>query len=139
MKLKPDCIRDVLLQVEKLHTITVREDGDVAFGALMIDDLYEALPKYNKEDIFYTVYNLGQAGLLDISLSHGDDSVTFCAITCITYDGHQLLEKIRDTKRWTLIRSILSPIRDYSLDAINQAANGAASGAITAALAQLGF
>lgn len=131
MKLNPDCIRAVMMEIEKRHIITVNDDNDVTFEILWIEALYEALPEYTKEDIFYSVHNLEQAGYVSTSSHTGDDAIDMCAINFMTYEGHEFLDKIRDPERWKAVKSIMGAVRAFALDAVNQAANGIASAAIS--------
>lgn len=98
MKLNNDCIRAVMLEIEKRHKVTVDEENNASFDTLWIDELYDALPQYTKEDIFYSLYNLDQAGYVSISTDSGDDAITMCAINYMTYSGHEFLEKFAITK-----------------------------------------
>lgn len=120
MKLNPDCIRDVMLEIEKRHKVTIDEENNASFEMLWIDELYEALPKHSKEDIFYTLYNLDQAGYVSISTDEGDDAVTMCAINYMTYSGHEFLEKIRTPKVWKHIMKAGQAVGSFSLALMNQ-------------------
>lgn len=132
MKLNADCIRAVLLKIEEQHQITVDEEGGVSIETLDVEDLYPLLPDFSKEDIFYSLFNLDQAGYVELySLDAGDEIVMY-GIRYMTYAGHEFLDKIRDPERWTKVKSITSAARSFALDAINQAANGVASAAINA-------
>lgn len=131
MKLNPECIRSVLLEIEKQHEIHITDENDVVFEPLWIENLYKTLPKYSKEDIFYTLFNLDQAGYISSNLLDGDDTVQMYAVNYITFEGHEFLEKIRTEDQWKTLKGILGAARNYSLDAINQAANGVASAAIS--------
>lgn len=136
MKLDAGCVRDVLLAVEELQRVFVNEDGDVEKEALWADDLYAALPGYNKGAVFYTLYNLDQAGYIDLSVQWINGCVNMCAINHMTYEGHEFLEGIRDSKQWASVKKGLSAIRNYSLSAISSVAEGVTSAAISSYLAQ---
>lgn len=130
MKLNYDCIRDVLLEIEKSQMVSTSADGDVQMEALWIEKIYSALPKYSKEDIFYSLFNLEQAGYVDLSIQWMSGCVRNCAINHMTFMGHEFLNSIRDSKRWKAIKSGLSVIKDYSLSAIGEIAHGATSALI---------
>lgn len=136
MNLDANCVRDVLLAVEGLQRVFVNDDGDVEKGELWVDDLYAALPNYGKEVVFYTLYNLEQAGYIDLSVQWINNCVNLCAINHMTYEGHEFLESIRDSKQWTSVKKGLSAIRNYSLSAISSVAEGVTNAAISSYLAQ---
>ena len=132
MKLNTDCIREVMLEIEKLLAISTDPRGNLQMGFLDIEDLYKALPGYSKEDIFYTLSNLEQAGYVDLNVTWADGGILmYCEINCMTYAGHEFLAKIRDSQRWKAVKNGVSAIRDYSLSAIASVAEGIANAAIS--------
>lgn len=136
MKLNLDCIRAVMLAIESKHRITIDDDNNADIGTIWFDELYSDLKNFSKEDIFYSLYNLDQAGYVNTTLVDGDSHITFCAVNYMTYEGHEFLEKIRDSKRWKFVKAAGGAVRNFSLDAINQIANGATSALIEAFLEQ---
>lgn len=134
MVLKSDCIRDVLIAIEKMQHYVTNEDGEIAEETLLIESIYSELPKYSKEDIYYTLFSLDQAGLINITEKWAGNSLYFCAINYLTFSGHEFLAKIRDEERWHGIKKALPAIRNYSLDAINAISQGMTSSAISAFL-----
>ena len=124
MKLNADCMRDVMLKIELLQAITVDEENNVSFEPLWIDDLYQTLPKHDKRDIFYALYNLDQAGYVSTNMIKGDDSSLGYVVNYITYEGHNFLDRIRDPKAWRYIKTAGSAIGNFSLSVINQIASG---------------
>lgn len=136
MQLNPDCVRDVLLKIEDLHCVFVNDDGYIEKESLWIESLYSALPDYRKEDIFYSLYNLDQAGYVDISMQWINGTVSKCIVNHMTYTGHEFLNNIRDSSNWKTINKGLTAIRNYSLSAISAIAEGVTSAAISAYLAE---
>lgn len=135
MKLNPDCMRAVMLEIENKWEIGTDSSGNLYMGEVDIHHLYKALDKYSKEDIFYSLYNLNQAEYLDLSVFMADGGVILeCVVNHMTYAGHEFLNRIRDPKHWSVIKSGLSAVRNYSLDAINSIANGVTGAAIEAYL-----
>lgn len=139
MKLNSDCMRDVMLKIEQMQEITVDEENNVCFEALWIDDLYKALSKHDKKDIFYALHNLDQAGYVSTNLINGDDSTLVYVVNYITYEGHNFLDKIRDPKAWKYIKTAGAVIGNFSLSAINQIANGVTTAVIDSYLAKNPF
>lgn len=124
VKLNTECIRDILLEIEKQQRITIDEDNNVIFEMLWVEDLYKSLSDYTKEDIFYALHNLDQAGYVKTNLISGDDVLAMYGINYITYEGHNFLDKIRDPKAWKYVKNAGAAIGNMSLAVINQVANG---------------
>lgn len=132
MKLNLDCIRAVMLEVEKSWILELDDNDYIHMGHIDIDELYQAIKKFEKEDIFYSVYNLEQAGYLDVSIHWVDGGIAWeCTINFMTLDGHKFLDGIRDDKNWVSIKKGLNAIRNYSLDAISAVSKGVANAAIS--------
>ena len=131
MKLSADCIRDVMLEIEKSWSLSLCDGGGIHMGTVGIDDLCRALPEHSKEDIFYSLYNLDQAGFINISVLWASGRVAVeCAVNYMTYSGHEFLNSIRDPKRWSLIKSGLKAVRSYSLDVVAAISKGISNAAI---------
>lgn len=137
MKLNPDCIRAVLLEIEKSQTYYVNEEGEVTKTFLTLDSIHGSLPKFGKEDIYYTLFNLEQAGYINLSTKWAGGAVYLCTVNHMTFAGHEFLDKIRDGKRWSVIKTGLSAVANYSLAAMNTIAEGATAGAVSAYLESL--
>nr|DAR35051.1 MAG TPA: protein of unknown function DUF2513 [Caudoviricetes sp.] len=58
MKLNYDCVRSVLLTVEKSKTI----DEELNLNPLTVETIFEQLPKYEDNEILYTIEKLKEAG-----------------------------------------------------------------------------
>lgn len=130
MKLNRECMRAVLCFLEDDIELESRSDSLVPdMGAKDIVYIYQALPQWKNEDIYYALFNLQQAGFIDATEDFGDYVVNY-----ITFSGHEFLETIRDDGRWKRINRGLSSVRDYSLSAIQAIAQGITSGAISAFL-----
>lgn len=136
MKLNHECVRDTLLTIEKLQRFFVNNENEIEKAGLPPDDLYQALPKYSKEDIFYAVYNLEQAGFISMSIKWMDSKAVHWNVNHMTFAGHEFLDTIRDKKRWKGIKKALPAIRNYSLEAIEAVASGMTSAAISTFLSR---
>ena len=99
MKLRAECVRDVLLTLE---------------DALEVDDMGQTVPysteslihepalsKYNSGEILYTVDRLIEGGYLDARLDYLDSRYKwFMEDHGITYLGHNLIASIRPQPVW---------------------------------------
>lgn len=134
MKLNADCIREVLLELEDSLVIYTNDEGNLENKTVSLHHLECVLIRYSREDIFYTLTNLEQAGYIQMIAQWSGSGLYRCEVKCITFRGHEFLEKIRCDQSWSKVKSVAESVRNYSLDAINQIANGVASAAITAYL-----
>lgn len=78
MKLHHDCMRDCLLYLESVKNIVVESDVDtgdaVSFEAIFIDEIFDGLKQWAKEDIVYSLFNLEQGGYINLSALSADNS-----------------------------------------------------------------
>lgn len=139
MKLNNDCMRDVLLKIEQLQGVCVDAENDVSLEPLWVEDLYKSLPKSKKEDIFYALFNLDQAGYVKTNLICGDDTGLGYVVSCLTFEGHNFLDKIRDPKAWKYIKTAGAAIGNFSLSVINQIASGVTTAFIDSYIARNPF
>lgn len=130
MKMDIDCMRAVLLAIEKMPNLSVTGKGSAYFGDIELRELYAAIPDFSKEDIAYSVILLFDGDYIDGDVQYGDDELTVCLITRMTLAGHELLEDLRDEKRWQKVKSIASSVRNYSLSALSSIAEGVTNAAI---------
>ena len=109
MKINYDCMRDVLIALEKLITI----DQELKFSIVSLPDLQKELPKQNDQDIVYSVIMLEQAGYIKATIKYASNAVYVILISGITIDGHRYLDSIRSPKIWTAIKE---KFKDKALD-----------------------
>ena len=139
MKLNPDCIRAVMLEIEKSHKYYQDDDGNVTVDPLQMADICKALPKYNPEDIYYTLFNLEQAGYIDLFKRWASGHLYACHVNHMTFAGHEFLGEIRDPKQWSLVKKGLKSAKSFSLDLVSAVAKGVAKAAIDQYVASLGL
>lgn len=118
--------------LESKLTVTVCEDGLIILGDASIDDLYASLPAYTKEDVIYSLLILEDGGFIALRKLNSMSGIVRCDVMQITYVGHEFLNQIRDSSRWSTIKKATSAVRDYSLDAIRSIAEGVTAAAISA-------
>lgn len=136
MKLNHDCMREVLLFIESVPSVSADPFGTVSLDEINITDVYSALEPWSKEDVYYAVFNLEQGGYIDSTVQHADDIAGNCYINFMTLRGHEFLDSVRDENRWGKIKTAANAIKDYSLSALSAIAEGVTTGAITAYLQQ---
>jgi len=136
MKLNPDCVRDVLLSVEKLHQIEQLENGSVIVEPVHWGAICADLPKYSRSDVFYTLKTLGDGGLIEIDIQYADGGmVWYCDVSGLTFKGHEFIQQVKDDNCWAKIKRGLDAVRNYSLDAMSAVAKGITSASIEAFIA----
>ena len=117
MVLKHDCIRDTMLYLEEhMNRLGCYSSHDIE------------LANYSQDDIDYTVEKLEEAGYLKINSRFMDGSIL---IQCITYNGHQFLDDIRDNKVWSKTKSILSNFSSTSINMVQNVATQVLSNLIS--------
>lgn len=137
MKLKPDCVRDVLLSIEKLQIIEPNADGTVRDKGVNYVQICKDLPKQSKEDIFYTLKILRDGGMVDMRVQYANNGTVYhCVVDGLTFRGHEFMQNLKDDKKWGLVKKGLDAIRTYSLDAMSSVAEGITTAAIQAYIQQ---
>ena len=114
MRLNPDCIRAILLEVEKLKLNQI-----YSFSLLC-----ENLPNYSEDDIQYTCVKLIEANyLIGSTIKAMGISIPMVAdITDLTYSGHEFLNTVRSKSVWEKTKSAVEAIGGASLPVILDAA-----------------
>lgn len=129
MKLNLDLIRTVLLCLEE--NLEIKDQGVLEKSSMTLHDICNLLPGYERKDIFYTLFNLSQAGYIELKTNWTGTKLYRCEVMHITYKGHEFLDKIRDKERWSNVKTVVDCIHDYSLSAISAIAEGVTSAAIS--------
>ena len=121
MTLDMDCMRDILIAIEE-------KPFRVQYT---LSDLTAKLPGHSEDALWYTCLKLDEAGMLYVYTvdSLGCPVPQIIAIGELTFQGHELLEKIRDPKQYRMLRKVLGAAQNFSLAAVSAASEG-----VTAAL-----
>lgn len=128
MQLNPDCVRDILLELEKQSYPT----------DCTIETLSNSLPVYNTEEINYCCIKLLEAKYIDAgtrNIRHSN-GLSITSIYDITFQGHEFLNSVRPDNIWDNVKTIGTKIGATSLSSIVQIANGVLTAIIKN---QLGF
>lgn len=119
MKLNPDCVRDTLLTLESLLTISV--DPDMRFvyctPKAVVKEMTSKGFTYSPEDIVYTLIQLSKSGYIDTDFSRSYRGIiTYKHVYYITPKGHDLLSSISNSSTWKeKILPVLGKIGGFSL------------------------
>lgn len=118
MKLNYDCVRSVLLTVEKSKTI----DEELNLNPLTVETIFEQLPKYEDNEILYTIEKLKEAGYISAALQFAAGHFIDGAVSSTTYSGHEYLDNIREPDVWRKVKAMLKNAGATTLPLISQAA-----------------
>lgn len=115
MKLDPNCVRDILLEIEKLPYQKT----------LLFSELTDSLASYDEDTISYCCLKLSEAEYLDIS-TYGalGKKITVTCINDITFKGHEFLNNVRSNTIWNNVKSISGKIGVTSIQSLAQIAVG---------------
>ena len=118
MKLKKECVRDLLLYFEK---------------NLSYENVIQAncitLKKYTKDDILYTCDKLLEAGLINAKKEKWIISnKPIITVSSITTNGHRFLDSIRSPEIWRETKSKLKSLGSVSIEIISQVAASVITG-----------
>ena len=87
MKRDMDLVRKILIAIE-------REDGNLNFDAL----------GHEREQVYLHIELMKEHGLVDAMIDRDDDGpkheILMCNVECLTWDGHDFLDKIRNESIW---------------------------------------
>lgn len=125
MYLNYDCMCDTLIALADNLNIHQDSNGNIDFCGMYLTDLtaLDDLMGYRAEDVYYSLYNLYQAGYIHIVL---DDSEIFNAnsmISDITFAGHMFLRSIENITIWNLLKKRFGPALNVSLSVLTEAAS----------------
>ena len=118
MKLNYDCVRSVLLTVEKSKTI----DEELNINPVTVETIFEQLPKYEDNEILYTIEKLKEAGYINAALHFAAGHFIDGTVSSITYSGHEYLDNIREPEVWRKVKTMLKNAGATTLPLISQAA-----------------
>lgn len=96
MKLNPNCVRDSLIALEEMSNL----DDNLTSKWLTIKNFLEnpLTSKYSEKEIVYTLRKLKEGGLIVANFNYLDNELYSATITELTYEGHQFLETISNSK-----------------------------------------
>lgn len=113
MKLNPDCMRDIMLQIESLD-----------FNSqLSFTNLCENLTQYPTDELAYACIKLKEGGFISAMIIYADNFTHIKYLDDLTFDGHQFLNNIRSNNVWNGVKSIAGKVGSFSIESITQIAS----------------
>ena len=134
MRLNYDCVRDVLLELEKLLSIKYNEDSEsFKFSMVNVNQLYDGLSDkdYTIEDVLYAVKNLNEADFISAHMNYASGCLVECIVTDITYEGNEFINKIRPNDIWIKLKNAFAKIGSFSIPIISNVATSLATSLIS--------
>lgn len=119
MKLKHECVRDILIYCED----TLEFGNNLSWKPLYLEDVSKAFTKYSIEDIAYTLLLLEEACFIEASITKYDGGIYDISIYRLTYLGHEFIDTIRPESVWKKILPMLSSLGSTSLPVIQNIAS----------------
>ena len=114
MKLNPDCIRDILTEVES------HADSFHAFRYDVENNQSSKLYAYTRNEILYHVRQCKASDLIDSYEEFGGGEIIY--ISDLTPTGHEFLASIQDPGIWSQIKEKANSLGTVSLPALLQIA-----------------
>lgn len=126
MQLDPDCLRDILLLVEKKSSF----GGILSYSDFMNSDLVN---KYDTGKIFYHIKQAAMSNLITKVTWTKDPDFFF---SDLTPEGHKFINDIRNEQNWKKTKSVAKSIGSFSIDALKSIASEVVTTAINKLLGQ---
>lgn len=101
MKLNYDCVRELLLTLEENLVM----DDSLSFPNLTLKQVCEKMPDFSRADIAYASTKLLEAEYIEANSIESDSKIIKIVYSSITYEGHQYLDSIRDSKLWNTVKT----------------------------------
>ena len=118
MKLKKECVRDLLIYFEK----NLSYENEIQANCI-------TLKKYTKDDILYTRDKLLEAGLINAKKEKWIlSNQQIIIVSSITTHGHRFLDSIRSPEIWRETKSKLKSLGSVSIEIISQVAASVITG-----------
>ncbi len=114
MKLNHNCIRDLLLYIE----------DNLEYGYyIKINDT--KLSNFPQHEVLYAADKLLEAGYLigNRRMTMDSEGIPQINIESISWNGHQILDNVRDNKVWENTKGILSKFSSVSIGVISNVAS----------------
>lgn len=141
MKLNLDCVRDVLLAIERCQQFELytyeydQEIHETVHNVYMNKStLLNELPHQLQEDITYSVVILREAGYIMAEINENTPTIDDFSIFRLTYKGHEFLEEIRDGKVYSEVKKCLGTVGSFGLSLVSNVAQTLLGNGISAFL-----
>lgn len=115
MKLNPDCIRDILLDIESKTTFKTYAKYTEP------DDFSNLQPKYEVDEIMYHIRQCEHSELFIDKVSYFIGGG--CMVRDLSPKGHEFIANIRKDTNWNRTKSIAKDVGSVSINALTDIAS----------------
>ncbi len=124
MKLNPDCIRDVLLYLEENLSYNHERQDSIEHNSIIIDKISEDLHNekgYEIDDVNYSIEKLLEIKYIipETTIRGNNNSILYCPISDISYNGHMFLGTIRPKSIWEATKTKAKQIGGMSIQSLS--------------------
>lgn len=124
MKLNPDCIRDVLLYLEENLSYNHERQDSIEHNSITMHKISEDLHNdkgYKIDDVNYSIEKLLEIRYIipATELRGHNNSILYCPISDISYNGHMFLGTIRPKSIWEATKSKAKQIGGMSIQSLS--------------------
>lgn len=128
MKLNPDCLRDVMLYLEK-NIVYTGEHGLYEHSEIPQHKIVNELTSYNPDDVTYSIEKLLEAKYIEVNtiIRGTRNRIINFHISSITYEGHQFLDDVRPETFWKVAKNKFKTIGRPSVGVLAKIAAFAAN------------
>ena len=125
MKLKQDCVRYVLLNLEA-------QKIELTFNGASADQICSVLAndKFSEDDIYYTLYQLWDGKFIDATVTKVKLGHWPMTVRSLTWKGHELLDNIRDDVVWKKTKEATKSFSSVSLNILSSVAANVLTGLV---------
>lgn len=126
MRLKPDCVREILLDVEKraIYGQSVSYFNPIDF---------QAFPNYSPNEVLYHIRQCHESGFF---IGHTRFLYEGCIVKDLSPAGHEFLANIRKDTNWNKTKEIAQSVGSTSLDVMKDIAAQVISNLISGQLSK---
>ena len=115
MKINYDCIRDVLIYLEN----TLCYDELLRCSAVNLEELCASILNYSKQDIYYSLLMLSEAGFITARAVNSDNRAIDFICYRLTFEGHRYLDSVKSPQIWKEIKETFkSKALELSVDGV---------------------
>ena len=123
MKLNADYVRDILLFIEKeldyeyTDSNTPSKHKEISDGKLACDKCFD---NYDKQELTYALELLIKEGFIDLATRPNmyDGNINHARIIGLTWQGHELLDNIRNNTVWNAVKKKAAKFGGLSISAL---------------------
>lgn len=113
MRLDMDCVRDVLLALEKLTDVNENH----LHRRITTEHVCKEVPNFDEKEVYNALYTLYQADFIEA------DNIDFCGgsdiiVEAITWQGYELLNNLRSDQVWASMKEKIKPLGTVSMQVL---------------------